>query len=183
MLVPKKRNSMDLLITYPNFKRDIEYAFHDLIEEFHLKLLELGEGSYLLKGTTCNIRFGYDRGDTVCQFKQVTESYSSPGYSVLAVFKSLCPTKEASNKHERIYDARLQLLEYANMVRNLKSVLNGDFSWLKEFIEKQEREDKLSLFVVSKLDMNNPISKKFWSGDMSWQQDLESYLRENNLSL
>lgn len=174
---------MDLLITYPNFKRDIEEAFQDLIEQFRLKLLELHEGSYLLKGAACNIKFGYDRGDTVCQFKQVAESYDTPGYSVLAVFKFLSPSKEAFSKHERIYDPRLQLIEYANMVRDLKNVLNGDFSWLKDFIERQEREDKLSLFVIGNLSMDNPILKKFWSGDISWKQDIENYLRENNLSL
>ncbi len=55
------------------------------------------------------------------------------------------------------------------MVKNLKNILNGDFSWLKDFLKKQEREDKLSSFVIRKLGMDNPISKKFWGGDISWQ--------------
>lgn len=173
---------MDLLTNYPAFKRDIEDGFKDLITEFDLKLVELTEGSYLLKGIKCNIRFNYDRGDISCDFKQVSEYQNSPGYGVWAVYKFLFPLKEAAGKSERIYDARLQLVEYSGIVRNLKNVLSGDFSWLKGFVKEREKENKVLNFVLH-LDYNNPIKKKFWAGDLSWQQDVEKYLTENNIIL
>lgn len=173
---------MDLLTNYRAFRQDIEDSFKDLIQEFHLKLVEPYEGYYLLLGTKCNIRFTYDRGDISCQFKQISEPRDSPGYSVWAVYKFLWPLKEAADKSERTYDAKLQLVQNSNMIKNMKNVLNGDFSWLKDFAKKQEREDKISLFIID-LSLDNPISKKFWGGDASWQQDIEKYLNENNISL
>jgi hypothetical protein len=173
---------MDLLTNYPAFIQDIEDSFKDLIQEFHLKLLELHEGCYLLEGARCNIRFTYDRGDISCHFKQVSEYQDSPGYGVWAVYRFLYPLKEASNKTERVYDSKLQLIEYSDVVKKLKTVLAGDFSWLSNFVKKEEKENKTLNFILS-LDSENPISKKFWSQDISWQQDIEKYLNENNISL
>jgi hypothetical protein len=174
---------MDIVTNYRAFRQDIESSFKDLIQEFDLELIEPYEGYYLLLGAKCNIRITYDRGDISCQFKQISEPKDTPGYSIWAVYKFLCPLKEAADKSERTYNAKLQLVENSNMVKNLKNVLNGDFSWLKDFIKKQERENKISSFVISNLNMDNPISKKFWSGDVSWQQDIEKYLHENNINL
>lgn len=173
---------MDLLTNYPDFKRDIEDSFKDLIQEFDLTLVELTEGCYLLKGPKCNIRITYDRGDITCDFKQISEYQNSPGYGVWAVCKFLYPLKAVSKKSERIYDAKLQLVENSNIVKDLRNVLNGDFSWLKDFVKGRERENKILNFILH-LDYNHPISIKFWVGDLSWQQDVEKYLNDNHIIL
>jgi len=173
---------MDIVTNYRGFRQDVEDSFKDLIQEFDLKLIEPYEGYYLLLGTKCVIRIAYDRGDISCQFKQISEPRDSPGYSVWAVYKFIWPLKEAADKSERTYDAKLQLVENANMVKNLKNVLNGDFSWLKDFLKKQEKENKMLDFILH-LDYNNPIKQKFWAGDLSWQEDIEKYLDENNINL
>lgn len=173
---------MDLIINYPTFRQDIKDNFKDLIQEFDLKIIELHEGCYLLKGIKCNIRFTYDRGDISCHFKQVSDYQDSPGYNVWAVFKHLYPSKEVSDNTKESYDAKLQLLEYSNIVKDLKSVLNGNFWWLGDFLQKEKRANKLLNYVLS-LDSENFISKKFWSGDISWQQDIEKYVNQNNINL
>lgn len=173
---------MDVVTNYRGFRQDVEDSFKDLIEEFDLKLVEPYEGYFLLSGTKCVIRIAYDRGDISCQFKQISEPRDSPGYSVWAVYKFLRPSQAAVDKSERIYDAKLQLVENSNMVTNLKNVLNGDFSWLKDFLKKQEKENKIVDFILH-LDYHNPIASKFWRGDPSWQNDIEKYLMENKIEL
>ena len=173
---------MDLLTNYPAFKKDILDSFESLIQEFDFKLLELHEGCYLLKGTHCNLRFTYDRGDINCDFKHANEYQDSPGYSVEAVYKFLFPLKEATGKSGRIYDAKLQLMGLSHTIEHLKNVLNGDFSWLNDFVNRRDRENRVFQFVLS-LGYNNPIQQKLWAGDLSWQQDIQKYLDENNIIL
>jgi hypothetical protein len=174
---------MDLLINYPEFKQEIEHSFHDLIIMFNLNLKELHEGSYLLEGLKCNIRFTYDRGDIFCDFKQPHEYQDSPGYGVWAVYKFLDPQKELIEKSERIYDTKLQLRYFSNLIQNnLENVLKGDFSWLKDFLKERERRNKM-LNIALHLDRENPIAKKFWKGDQTWQNDIEEYVKENKINL
>ena len=172
--------SIDILTEYPVFKQDIEDSFKDLIKEFEVKLLELHRGCYLLEGEKCSIRFTYDRGDVSCHFKQPSEYKDSPGYNVWAVSKFLYSTKESS---KIIFDARSQLFEYLDIIQSkLKNVLRGDFSWLTDFTKEKERENKILDFVLG-LDNDNLIKKKFWKGDLSWQEDIDRYLNENNIKL
>jgi hypothetical protein len=173
---------MDVVTNYRGFRQDIEDSFRDLIQEFDLKIVEPYEGYYLLLGSMCIIRITYDRGDISCQFKQISEFRDSPGYSVWAVYKFLWPDKEAAEKSDRIYDPKLQLIENSNMVKNMKNVFNGDFSWLNNFIKLEERDNKIFDFVMH-FDCDNPIKKKIWDGDASWQEDIEKYLHDNNINL
>jgi hypothetical protein len=174
---------MDLIINYPEFDKDIKNCFKDLIDGFSLQFIELHEGTYLLRGEYCTIRLTYDRGDTFCDFKLPGEEAESPGYNVWQVYRFFYPEKSTVQYRERLYDAKLQLEEHARMIKeNLKGVLNGGFSWLPSFINYQEREERIFSLARS-LDYNHPIRGKLRSGDLTWRDDIETYMAENHISI
>ena len=175
---------MDLLHTYPNFSNDITKAFHGLIDEFHLELLNPSEGLYLLKGDNCKLRFTFDRGDISCQIKQSGDMDDGAGHVVYLVYRHLFPYEANSENKDRVYDFLFQLQYDAQIVEKyLKPVMNGDFSWLPSFLAEEDYENKLIWYVISNLHNDNPIQRKFWACDVSWKIDLESYLKERNIKL
>ena len=174
---------MDLIINYPGFDTDIRNTFKDLIEEFHLELIELSEGSYLLSGELCNIRFTYDRGDIACDFKQPFDKKDCQGYSIWQVYRFLYPTKSSSEYTERVYDAKQQLFECADMIKkNLKIILNGDFAWLGDFLANKKREDKI-FSIAFNLRYDHPIREKLRTGDLTWCDDIEKYIAEKHIKI
>ncbi|WP_426671839.1 hypothetical protein ACPPVU_11435 [Mucilaginibacter sp. McL0603] len=174
---------MDLIINYRGFDNDIRNSFKDLIVEFHLELMELSEGSYLLKGESCNLRFTYDRGDIACDLKQPFDIEDSPGYNIWQVYRFLYPDKSKLEHKERLYDKKLQLLEHAEIIQeNLKDVLSGNFSWLNKFMEDKKKEDKI-FSIAFDLDYEHPIKIKLRQGDLTWRDDIEKYLIANNIVL
>ena len=66
----------------------------------------------------------------------------------------------------------------------LPTVLNGDFSWYNKQKNSDLYERKLVGVILGKnIDYDHPISKKFWSGDKSWRQDIETFIKENGINL
>lgn len=175
---------MDLLHTYPNFESDISEAFHDLIQEFHLELINPSEGLYLLKGGKCKLRFAYDRGDIFCDIKQYDESDHELGYGVYQIYRHLFPSQIEAKYTERIYDFKLQLQYYAEIVdKYLRLVLNGDFSWLPSSWIEQNYENKLLPYVLINFRDDHIIKRKLLSGDPTWRNDIKVYLRKRNIKL
>jgi hypothetical protein len=105
------------------------------------------------------------------------------GDGVFPILKYLSPKDETFYK-EKLYDPRLILLEYAEILRTkLKNVIQGDFSWLSGFLKEEERTNKMIGFIWNQADKNSSIYIKFKNGDISWQKDLEEYLLKNNITL
>ena len=171
---------MDNLIDYADFKKDIANGFLELISEFDLELILIRNGLYVLRGENCILKFTFDRGDVFCEFKKTSDDIHTLGYGVFEVLKFLYSTVKINIS----YDPRLQLLEYAKMIsENLKNVLNGDFSWLNEFLKSESEFNKIVSYIFKNLNYHHPISGKMRIGDMSWKQDFQKYTQENNIEL
>jgi hypothetical protein len=173
---------MDNLINYTGFRQDIEAGFSDLIRDFNLEIITPYEGCYILHGEKCNIKFVYDRGDLDCGFLQISDSIYQPSYHVGLVCKYLYPQKEPTINDSINRDNKTKISGYAKIITlKLQNVLGGDFTWLADFLTEQNRINKLYAFAFKNFDGNNPILKKFWSNDESWQDDLKNYLKQNNI--
>ncbi len=173
---------MDTTMNYPGFDRDIKDAFAPLVKEYAFIFFKVYDGCYELKNPHCILRFTYDRGDVSCNIRQVL-SVDPYGDGVFPILRYLSPKDETFGK-EKLYDPRLILFEYAEILRTkLKNVIQGDFSWLGGFLKQKERTSKLIGFIWDTADKNSPIYIKFKNGDMSWQKDLEEYLLKNNITL
>ncbi|WP_439698120.1 hypothetical protein ACFGVS_07640 [Mucilaginibacter sp. AW1-7] len=171
---------MDNLIDYADFKKDIANGFSELISEFDLELILIRNGLYILRGKNCILKFTFDRGDVFCEFKKTSDDIHTLGYGVFPVLKFL----HSAVKINISYDPGLQLLEYAKVIsEHLKNVLNGDFSWLNEFLNSESELNKIMGYILENLSYHHPISKKMRSGDESWKQDFQKYIQENNIEL
>jgi hypothetical protein len=175
---------MDILRNYPTFRKDIENVFSPLIQEFHLKSLELYDGCYLLKGSKCSLRFTFDRGDISCQFKHQYGDPKAPGFDVISLYRFLYPIRKHKTDTEPNYNYKYQLSGLLEIIqKHFKNVMNGDFSWLTAFLEHENSESKLSRFVLTQLSSDHPIAQKFWGADETWKDDLKQYLLDNNLKI
>ncbi|MDP9077574.1 MAG: hypothetical protein M3O71_09150 [Bacteroidota bacterium] len=166
-----------------DFEQSIQVYFQDLIEEFNLELIKPYESNdiFLLKGGKCDIRFTYDRGETGCAFIPKTSQLFNPSYRVDFVYKFLYPFGGFSDLvTSNYYDPKIQLSWYASIIQNdLKNVLNGDFSWLNDYIIKEDMHGYLTELALC-LASNHPIHKKFVNGDPTWMADAKKYALDNN---
>jgi hypothetical protein len=197
---------MDVLYNYPEFVNDIKEAFEDLIIEFDLNFEQIYEGRYILKGKYTVLVFNYDRGDIFCEIRPLVdepiikrtkifglfetkstthkETYNTIGCSIYGVFRYIYPSDSFLEGKERIYNPKLQLVESAKLISaKLRHIMGGDFSWLPGYLEKTDHTDKLLKYVLSNLNYEHPIKKKFWSGDITWERDVEDHLKENQITL
>jgi len=175
---------MDLLRNYRDFTKDIFDGFQSLRNEFDMRLITPSEGLYVLHNDKCGIKFTYDRGDVSCAFLRRSDSLYDYGYLVGSVFRYLHPDKIHDNDSVREYDRRKQIFDYAKVINDhLKNVLEGDFTWLDGFLKNQDEWNKPLDFVLRNLPYEHPISKKLWSGDQSWRNDLQQYLNQNNIKI
>lgn len=131
------------------------------------------------------ISFNYDRGSIGCAFNQITDKQINPGYQVWSVYRYLYDIAQSANQNGNADwgSPKTQLEQCSNIIQTkLKYILNGNFSWLNDYLKKQKREAQLSLFVLD-LNRDHPFHKKFWAGDLSWMTDAEKYVRDNNITL
>lgn len=173
---------MENLITYRNFKKDIQEGFHEIINKFNFSTKEVREGKYELVNEYCIISFTYDRGDIFCDIQR--SGSDEKAFGVFEVFKFLYPncnlTKELST---RVWKPREQIFRYAFLIlEKLTGILQGDFSWENSLILKDEWNKKLMGFLHT-LDNNHPLNQKFWNGDPNWKSEVEGYLKENHIIL
>ncbi|HMH33196.1 MAG TPA: hypothetical protein VK543_09220 [Puia sp.] len=173
---------MDTTINYSGFDRDINEAFAPIIQEFSFGFNKIYEGCYELGNSKCILRFTFDRGDVACNIRKVgSPELTEEG--VFPILSYLFPEFNDSDD-EKIYDARLQLFKYAEIIASkLKNVIQGDFSWLKGYIEEKNKFEKLIHFVWNDLDKNSSIYKKFAAGDVAWIKDLKEFLQKNDINL
>ena len=178
---------MDALTNYTNFKNDIKSAFKNLIDKYQLDLIEVYPGCYELINLNCALRFTYDRGDINCNIRPVSvfknETESEYGYGINSVASYLLRSKnDLLSSKELVYDARLQLARYAEIVEKyLTQVLEGDFSWLNGYIEKKRKLNIKIKYVLEQLEHKNLIYKKLMDGDDTWENDLDNYLKKKDI--
>lgn len=165
-----------------DFAQSIQLHFKDLISEFNLRLVKPygGDDHFLLEGEKCDLRFIYDRGETCCAFEQKNQKLNH-GYQVDFVCRFLHPFDRISDEGtSNYYDAKIQLSWYASIIQNdLKNVIQGDFSWLNEYIKKKDMHGFLISLTFS-LEKGHPLRKKFDRNDETWQPDAEKYAFDNN---
>lgn len=166
-----------------DFGQSIRFHFKDLITEFNLRFDKpYADGdAFLLEGEKCDLRFTYDRGETGCAFKQKNQRFN-PGYQVDFVCQFLHPFDRISDERTTdYYNPDLVLAWYASIIQNdLKNVLQGDFSWLNDYILKKDMHRYLGFLALS-LEYDHPIHRKFIKGDATWYADAENYAFDNNL--
>ena len=109
-------------------------------------------------------------------------------FSISAIANLLCPDHNlAFTSPKTTYgdkdSIRQFLFWYADLIENcLATVLVGDFSWYDKQKDDDLYQKKLIAVLLGKhIDYEHPISKKFRSGDKSWRQDIETFIKDNDI--
>lgn len=175
---------MDVLTNYPEFARDIKASLEGLINDYGFVLFEVYDGCYELRNLKCTFRLTYDRGDISCNIKYPFSKDNQYGYGVCSVFKYLFPNDNSEIENEPVCDPRLQLSKYSKIIKKyLMTIVNGDFSWVDGYLIEQKHFENRIKFIREQLEYNHPIKQKFLNGDISWQKDLDNYLKEHGMKL
>lgn len=160
---------------YKGFINDVKEEFDWLINS-HQTILEgrtdkdFGEYCVELKLKRCILNFDLDRLDL--QGKLINPQ-NRKEYHIVRVFELLfgCEFEYLSPKLSKVENVRVLLKVYSEKLKMLVNVLEGDFSWSEKY-EESENDEKWLVGKVFELPYDHPISKKFWSGDLSWKSDL-----------
>ncbi len=128
---------MDFLHNYRGFGSEIEENFKDLILEFDLNIKEPYEGTYLLIGKECALRFAYDRGDIAYFFLKILVNLFDSEYHVYSIYKYLFPYEKPISLNDKgDWNTKKQLRSCAiNIESKLKFIFNGDFTWVDGYLE------------------------------------------------
>jgi hypothetical protein len=164
--------------SYTDFEKDIRIAFSNILEKYSFKMIKQ-EYNYILDNQKCLLEIRYDRGEVVCKVKP--PEMESKGYHVLNLNRYFSKSVE----EKKTWDSPLnQLKYYANILENnLQFILNGDFTWQKEYLEEETKLNNSIRFVLNNLDADHIIYKKFASGDSSWISDLKNYTEKNGIEI
>jgi hypothetical protein len=180
-----KISDFELMHSYPDFPKDVLGIFADLIKEYDLKPKVDGIYSVDLENKFCKINLNMDRYDLQVLLSKKNDEIT---FGVYRVALNLCPENSTLQNFPKTEygdkNATRKLISfYADVIRNcLSTVLNGDFSWYDRIKEADSYESKL-IAVVHRLEFKNPIQQKFWKGDKTWRQDIEKYIKDNNITL
>jgi hypothetical protein len=187
-------DNFELMHSYPDFPRDAIEAFHNLTGKYKLKPKAEGICSIDFDNPHCRLNFNMDRYDLQgVLFRKhgwITKKIDDFPVNIVVVANLLTPNHPFADTYPKTtygdtHAIRQLLFWYAELIENcLSTVLNGDFSWY----EKQKNADlyqrKLVGVVLGKhMDREHPISKKFWSGDKTWKQDVEKFIQDNHIQL
>jgi hypothetical protein len=175
---------MDPLISYEDFKTDIMEACQFIIGDLGFSLKELHQGCYELRGEKCSFMFSFDRGEIFCKLLIPNHSVAKSGYNIYSVLLLLCPGLDSCLFEKRVLNYRRQLFQYSSLIiLFLNDIINGDLSWVSRYSEKEEALNLKIKYVLQKLDFNSVIYQKLRSGDKSWEQDLDTFLKINKVHL
>lgn len=187
-------DNIELMHSYPDFPKDAIEAFQNLTTKCKLKPTVKGICSVNFDNKFCRLNFNMDRYDLQgLLFRKQgllikkTDDFS---FGISEIANLLCPNHNLADTYPKTtygdkQAIRQLLFWYADLAEKcLTTVLTGDFSWY----EKQKSDDlyqrKLVGVILEKqIDHEHPISKKFWSGDKSWRQDIETFIKDNNIKL
>ncbi|HVW96813.1 MAG TPA: hypothetical protein VHA56_12660 [Mucilaginibacter sp.] len=172
---------VNTLYNYEGFDKDIKEAFQAIIEQYHLKFKRVGEGRYELSNGKCIIRFVYDRGDVGVLLKNPKDNEDEFGNDVAMIFKYLHPELDEYEGIE--YNPRRQLIDEATKCTYLGNILNGDFTWMPGFLYELKKSTALIRYIKNELDLDNPIYLQFMADDPSWFENIEQYIKINNIDI
>lgn len=160
---------------YSGFITDVENAFQWLIDDYSPKISKtvdssFGEYAIEIRLKKCIILFDLDRMDLQGKFINPTTRKQYHIKSVLELLRG--KNIQFPSGMDKVGQIRALLKEYSEVVQlYLQEVVNGDFSWVITYDEKENRERSL-VAKVWKLPYESPIYQKFISGDSSWKDDI-----------
>jgi hypothetical protein len=165
--------------------------FDSLMEEFRFHL-EKAENTVfeevVLNNNKCILRFTYDMGYILCDFANPKEEaftkneISKTGfpvrknfYSLHSVWKFLYPNdnEKFDSSQKDINNQALNINKH--LINRFKNILNGDFSWVQMYIEKDTRISEKVEYMSKYLAMDNPVRIMFNNGDCNWEMKFDEY--------
>ncbi|MGI8600710.1 MAG: hypothetical protein ACR2KB_15765 [Chitinophagaceae bacterium] len=187
-------DNIELMHSYPDFPKDSIEAFKNLTVKYNLQPTVDGICSVSFDNEFCRLNFNMDRYDLQgllfpkqgLLFKK-TDDFS---FGITQIANLLYPDHNLADSCPKTtygdkQAIRQLLFWYANLVEKcLETVLAGNFSWYDKQKATDLYERKLVGVILGKyIDYEHPISKKFWSGDTSWRQDIETFIKNNDIKL
>lgn len=187
-------DNIELMHSYSEFPNDAIEAFQNLINKYNLRPTVHGICSIIFDNKFCRLNFNMDRYDLQGQLfrKQVSpyKEIDEFSFSISAIANLLCPDHNLADTFPKTTygdkkSIRHFLFWYANLIEGcLTTVLSGNFNWYDKLKKDNLYQRKLIGVMLGKhIDYEHPISKKFRSGDNSWRQDIEKFIRDNDIQL
>lgn len=173
-----------------NFEQEIRDVFDQIIikNEFIVSdyYEKKGRSECSLSNNILILEFGYAMGETWCKIKRPTDDRMSLGYELWHIFNFLYPNDKTYTivKENGYWASRYEQLQiYAHMLTHeMAFVLKGDYFWEKEYLEDNRKEEaKMEIFW--KIDISHPIKEKFHNNDPTWKEDLDKYIKDNDIVL
>ncbi len=169
--------------SYKEFPEDVLTAF-EIIIKMHKLSVEIREDYYVgLSNGHVEISFSFDKGDLYSEICRKNDDYS---FAIYQVYKHLYGNMAEDNYQrsniggKQLGYPKTDLVWFAKLFENeLSSILIGNFEWYQELRTEKEYEKQLVAVVLGPhLPHPNPMSKKYWSGDPTWRQDVEKFIKE-----
>ena len=187
-------DNIELMHSYPDFPKDAFEAFHNLTSKYKLKPTADGICSVNFDNQYCRLNFNMDRYDLQGLLFRKTGLLSKKtddfSFGISSIANLLEPNHNFADTYPKTSYGdkkaiRQLLFWYADLIEKcLPTVLNGDFSWYDKQKNADLYERKLVGVILGKhIDYEHPISKKFWSGDKSWRQDIETFIKDNDIKI
>ena len=187
-------DNIELMHSYPDFPKDAVEAFGNLTHKYKLVPTAKGINSINFDNKYCRLNFNMDRYDLQGLlfrkqglFSKTTDDFS---FGIIAVANLLKPNQNFEDTFPKTFygdtkSIRQLLFWYADLLEKcLPTVLTGDFSWYDKQKGSDLYERKLVGVILGKhIDHEHPIAKKFWGGDNSWRQDIETFIKDNDIKL
>lgn len=174
---------------YKDFEPIIIEVFSSLIKSFELEVISKSNDKFdelEFSNGKCIIRFVYDMGSVGSVFINPIEKSNAmprldalppdfPVYHIYSVHEFLYPNDK--NKYgSGEWDFNKQIYWAEKLIsERFVNVLNGDFSWTHAYKQKDYRLSQKIEYMAKYFDFENPIQKKFYNGDISWEKDFDEY--------
>jgi hypothetical protein len=187
-------DNIELMHSYPDFPNDVIGAFKNLTLKYNLQPTVNGICSVNFDNIFCRLNYNMDRynlqGLIFRKNGIILKKTDNHSFGISTIANLLSPNHKLFESYPKTAygdkkSIKLLLIWYADLINQcLPTVLNGDFSWYDKQKNDELYEKKLiGLVLGHHFDYNHPISKKFWAGDNTWRQDIEKFIKENNIKL
>ena len=106
------------------------------------------------------------------------------GEPIHVILSYVNPSADSNLKTDAVYDFKLQLQSYASVLTTyLENLLRGDFNWEEGYCFAKTRIEKRIRFIREHFETEHPIKQRFLNGDISWEAELEMYLKEARIQI
>ena len=168
---------------YSSYTEDVVGAFGKLFETHGMQIVEADDSNVYAKSSKCGISLGVEFEDLIISFiNPVTEQGFIPSYILECVHRGTAeldwPTfEDETDKASPTIKALLQL--YPSFIEeHFKFILDGDFSWEKQYLSFLEKKRFLNREVYELPD-DHPIKQKFWDNDQNWLPEMAVHMRKS----